>query len=113
MMEPKRTAEIWKAIVNIYKETREKTPAQTMEMILERWSLAEVKETFATIAKIKKHDGRIYGRNREAMDATETNPEATEWKYGNPMVIQQLDEIHTTHINQLITALLEAERKAA
>lgn len=114
MLNPKETAQIWKAIVNIYNETRdENNPTYTMKTILERWEYPKVKETFATVAKIKKHDGRIYGRNRDVMNATETNPDAVEWRYGNPMVIKQLDDIHPAHINQLISELLKVERGAA
>ena len=111
MMTPNETATVWKAIVNIYNETREKPPKETMAIILEKYKLVDVKETFATVAKIKEYDGRIYGKNREEMTRTPTNPNAVARVSGNPMISSLLDEIHTTHINQLITELLRAEKE--
>ena len=111
MMTPSETATVWRSIVYIYNETREKGPKETMQKILERWDLADVKETFATVAKIKEHDGRIYGLNRKAMASTPTNPEAVERVFGNPMFTAGLDDIHPAHIHQMITELLHAEKK--
>ena len=65
----------------------------------------KTKEVFATVAAIKKHDGRIYGKNREYMNSIPVDSEIVEWRSGNPVVYAGLDDIHTTHINQLITEL--------
>ena len=113
MMTPEECATMWKAIVNTFEETRDQGPAYTVKILLERWELPKVKETFAVVAKIKKHDGRIYGRNREEMNRTQTNPIADTWDRENPMIRAGLDKIHTTHINQMITELLKAEREVA
>lgn len=62
-------------------------------------------ETFAVIAAIKIHDGRIYGANRDWMNSVSYNPEAAVRSRENPVIYAGLDDIHTAHINQIITAL--------
>lgn len=109
MLEPKKCAENWKEVVKIYNETRETNPEETMKKIVEALGFDTAKETFATVSAIKKHDGRIYGKNREYMDNISINPESVEWKSGNPMLYSGLDDIHTAHINQLIGELRKME----
>ena len=99
MMNAKEIANIWKEVVKIYNNTRENNlPEKTMEEIIRKFGLEKTKEVFATVAAIKKHDGRIYGKNREYMNSIPVDS-------GNPVVYAGLDDIHTTHINQLITEL--------
>lgn len=104
-MTPKECAKAWKEVLRIYDETRETTPRTTMDKIVESLGIEKTKEVFATVAAIKKHDGRIYGDNRKYMDSISINPECVERKFGNPMIYAGLDDIHTAHINQLITEL--------
>ncbi len=111
MMTPKECADAWKTVVKIYKETRDETPTITMQEIIKELGQKHTKEVFATVAAIKKYDGRIYGRNREIMNATEYNYESSAWERGNPMIYAGLDDIHTEHINQLITELIELTEK--
>lgn len=106
-MTAKECADIWKEIIKIYNETRDKTPETTVKRIIEKFGKEKTYTVFATVSKIKKHDGRIYGKNRKVMDATPYVPEATDWRFGNPMVSAGLDDIHTTHINQMIGALID------
>lgn len=108
MLESKECAEVWKRVVQIYDETRDKTPIDTMNSILNEFDLDTVTEVFATVSNIKKHDGRIYGENRKFMDSVLTNPKSEVWEFGNPMLRVGLDDIHTSHINQLITELRKA-----
>ena len=108
MLESKECAEVWKRVVQIYDETRYKTPADTMSAILNEFDLNTTAEVFAPVSKIKKHDGRIYGKNRELMDSIQTNPKSDIWERDNPMIRAGLDNIHTTHINQLITEIRKA-----
>lgn len=67
------------------------------------------KEVFAVVSKIKQHDGRIYGRNREAMNAIPVNEDCVACDTDNPMFYAGLDHIHTAHINQIITELLKGD----
>ena len=98
MMNAKEIANIWKEVVKIYNNTRENNlPEKTMEEIIRKFGLEK--------AAIKKHDGRIYGKNREYMNSIPVDSEIVEWRSGNPVVYAGLDDIHTTHINQLITEL--------
>ena len=78
---------------------------KTMSEIVQSFGLEKTKEVFATVAAIKKHDGRIYGKNREYMNSIPVDSENVEWRSGNPVVYAGLDDIHTTHIDQLITEL--------
>lgn len=105
-MNAKEIANTWKEVVKIYNNTREdNSPEKTMSDIICRFGVEKTKEVFATVAAIKKYDGRIYGKNREYMNGIHVDPEIVEWRRGNPVVYAGLDDIHTTHINQLITEL--------
>lgn len=106
MMEPKQCAEAWKTVCCIYESTiNENNPEVTMNKIIETLGFDVTKETFATVSAIKKHDDRIYGSNREYMDSIPVNPDSIKHEYGNPMIYAGLDDIHTSHINNLITKL--------
>ena len=110
MMNPTECAKAWQAVINIYNNTRDTSPEITMKHILDVFGIKKTKEIFATIATIKEHDGRIYGANREYMKSVPVNPESVERVHGNPMLNAGLDDIHTTHINQLITELRKVEK---
>lgn len=110
MMNANEIASTWKEIVRIYNETRTTTPETTMNEIVGTFGITKTKEVFATVAAIKKHDGRIYGKNREYMNSIPVDPEIVEWKSGNPVIYSGLDDIHTTHINQLITELRKLDK---
>ena len=103
-------ASTWKEIVQIYNETREQTPETTMCDIIHRFGVKQTEEVFATVAAIKEHDGRIYGKNREYMNSIPVDSEIVEWRSGNPVIYAGLDDIHTTHINQLITELRKIDK---
>lgn len=106
MMNAKEIADIWKEVVKIYNDTIEiNLPEKTMNEIIRKFGLEKTEEVFATVAAIKKHDGRIYGKNKEYMNSIPVNPENVEWKNGNPVIYAGIDNIHTSHINQLITEL--------
>lgn len=98
--------EAWQKVCEIYDSTREEnSPAVTMEAIIKELGIEKTKEVFAVVSKIKKNDGRIYGRNREFMDSIPTDPAISEWSRENPMIHAGLDHIHTAHISNLITEL--------
>lgn len=103
MMTVREAQMAWWIVRKIYRETRDKTPADTVHEILFNSPLDRVTTTemFATITRIKEHDGRIYEENRKALEQVATNPEID---YVN---MTGLDDIHTTHINQMITELLK------
>ena len=110
MMNAKEIANAWKEIVRIYNDTREQTPEVTMCNIIHKFGVKQTEEVFATVAAIKKHDGRIYGKNREYMNSIPVDSEIVEWRNGNPVIYAGLDDIHTTHINQLITELRKLDK---
>lgn len=99
-------ASIWKTVIKCYQKTIESNnPAITMAEIVNTIGLDNTKEIFATVSKIKEHDGRIYGANREYMNSIAINPDNVVWESSNPLIYAGLDEIHTAHINNLITEL--------
>lgn len=104
-MNAKEIANAWKEIVKIYNDTREQTPEATMCNIIHKFGVKQTEEVFATVAAIKKHDGRIYGENREYMNSIPVHPDAVVRSHDNPVFNCNLDYIHTSHINQLITEL--------
>lgn len=104
-MNKREIANAWKNIVNIYDESKTCSPKVTMQKIISKYGLSQTEEVFATIAAIKKHDGRIYGENRKYMDRIVTCSENTKICSDNPILYAGLDDIHTAHIDQLITEL--------
>ena len=87
MMNTNEIAEAWKEIVKIYNETKEIAPPEgTMCDIIHKFGIKKTEEVFATIAAIKKYDGRIYGKNRDYMNSIKINPENTEWSSKNPIL---------------------------
>ncbi len=111
MMKPEECVEAWKTIIECYDNSIEKNnPEVTMNKIIETLGLDKTEEVFATVAAIKSHDGRIYGKNREYMNSIIINPECVEWKHENPMIYAGLDHIHTAHINNLITELWKVRK---
>ena len=75
-----------------------KSPRQTVKNIIDLLGEDNAKETFATIAQIKKHDGRIYPAEHEWAKNYPVNPENVE-KYYN---VRGLDAVHPAHIAQLL-----------
>ncbi len=106
-MTVQKCADNWKKIVQIYKETCDQNPDATVERIVSEIGENESLVVFSTIAHIKEHDGRIYGRNRNIMEQTPYVSDALDFNGFNPMKHAGLDDIHTTHINQLIGALIK------
>lgn len=100
---------IWQDIIRIYNNTAVLTPKDTVDEILRQYSLEDTIYTFAVISAIKKYDGRIYGDNRKFMDSISIDPIYTEMTMENPMKGSGLDDIHTAHINQMITELRKLE----
>ena len=101
MMNAKEIANIWKEVVKIYNNTREiNLPEKTMSEIVQSFGLEKTKEVFATVAAIKKHDGRIYGKNREYINSIPVDSENVEWRSGNPVVYAGLDDIHNSNITE-------------
>lgn len=113
-MTPEKIATCWCRIVEIYTKSFEKnSPKYTMGEILKEIGLDQAKETFAAVAAIKKSDGRIYGYNRDVMNSIPVDPRCLEWNRSNPLLkTEKLDEIHTAHINNLITVLVSEMKKA-
>ena len=100
-------AKIWNGIIEIYKETiPQNNPKVTVVAVYKKFGKAKTNEAFATIASIKKHDGRISPRNRKKLSSIPVNPDCTVWdRMVNPMIGCNLDYIHTAHIDNMITEL--------
>ena len=62
-------AKNWKVIVRIYNSSKTMTPDNTAKIIVETLGYDQAVETFAVIAAIKIHDGRIYGANRDWLNS--------------------------------------------
>lgn len=99
-------AKVWEGIIETYKETiPQNNPKVTVAAIYRKFGKAKANEAFATIAEIKKHDGRISPRNRKKLSSIPVNPDCTVWDWMNPMFKTDLDYIHTAHIDNMITEL--------
>lgn len=106
MMKGKEIKDYWKEIVKIYEETIEQNnPKITMDTIYQRLDKAKVNETFATIAAIKSYDGRISPWNREKLKSIPVDPDNLVWSSSNPVIYAGVDDIHTSHIDNMITEL--------
>lgn len=100
-------AKVWDGIIETYKETiSQNNPNVTVAAIYKKFGKSKANEAFATIAEIKKHDGRISSRNRKKLSSISVNPDCTVWdRMINPMLKTDLDYIHTAHIDNMITEL--------
>lgn len=100
-------AKVWDGIIEIYKETiSQNNPKVTVAAIYRKFGKAKANEAFATIAEIKKHDGRISQWNRKKLSSIPVDPNCTVWDIMiNPMLRTDLDYIHTAHIDNMITEL--------
>lgn len=110
MLTPKEMAVVWNGIQQKYEETRSMTPSDTIDSILKDFKLDDVLETFAAITRIKEGDGRIWHTNREWMETIPVSPECYDWQNRDYRIFNEffrtdLDAIHTTHIDQMITEL--------
>lgn len=103
-------ADAWRHVVEIYDVTRDKTPEYTAERICSASGMDLTKQVFAAVGQIKKSDGRIYGKEREYVNSITVDPEAVEWKSDNPLIRAGLDDIHTTHIAQIIEAIMKYDK---
>lgn len=98
---PKETAQNWEEICAIYRRTNHPVIAyREMEATLGRYATLEA---LAVIAEMKKHDGRIYGKDREFVSGIKHNPASSVIAHGNAVFdCGKLDEIHPAYIGQLI-----------
>ena len=110
MMTTYQCAKVWKEVVRIYNETRETNPKTTMNQIIEWLGIDNTKEVFATIATIKKYDGRISHINREYTNSIPVNRLCIRPLRDNPVIYAGLDDIHMAHIDQLITELRKIDK---
>lgn len=101
----------WKRIVAIYRETIEfNNPELTVKRMIEALGFEALTKTFAVVARIKQNDGRIYGENRKFMNCITVDEDAVKWERDNPMIYAGLDDIHTSHINNLITEIRKLQK---
>ena len=92
-----------KTVVDVYRETIEQTPAETVAAIVERLGYDTAREVIAEIVNtVGEWDGRISPSSREwaaTIDNAATRDELEEKR------IYQPAEIHPAHINQLAQAM--------
>ncbi len=109
MRTPKELKDLWICVRKIFHLSFDagEIPSQTMDKIIDEIGIDAVVEVFAAVAQIKEHDGRIYGKNREWTNSITVNPDALTWGPGtfNEFRSAGLDDIHTAHVDQLITEL--------
>lgn len=92
-----------KTVVNIYRETCEQTPAETVAAIVERLGYDTAREAIAEIVNtVGEWDGRIWPSSREWAATIETAATRDELEAKS---IYQPAEIHPAHINQLAQAM--------
>lgn len=92
-----------KTVVNIYCETSDRTPAETVAAIVERIGYDTAREAIAEIVNtVGEWDGRIWPSSREWAATIETAATRDELEAKS---IYQPAEIHPAHINQLAQAM--------
>lgn len=92
-----------RTVVNIYRETSDRTPAETVAAIVERIGYDTAREAIAEIVNsVGEWDGRIYPSSREWAATIETAATRDELEAKS---IYQPAEIHPAHINQLAQAM--------
>lgn len=92
-----------KTVVNIYRETSDRTPAETVAAIVERIGYDTAREAIAEIVNtVGEWDGRIWPSSREWAATIETAATRDELEAKS---IYQPAEIHPAHINQLAQAM--------
>jgi hypothetical protein len=92
-----------KTVVNIYRETSDRTPAETVAAIVERLGYDTAREAIAEIINtVGEWDGRIYPSSREWAATIENAATRDELEAKS---IYQPAEIHPAHINQLAQAM--------
>lgn len=110
-MTGKEFANNWQKVIAIYNDTKDKTPKDTAKSIVEQLGIEEALTVFSTIAQIKRYDGRIDERLRKALSDIPYIEEAVDRGDGYPIRLEGIDDIHTTHISQIIEALLEEKNR--
>ncbi len=105
MRTSKELASYWEQLV-CFKQITE-SPSETVDMALKAISYDALAETLAAVAKIKSHDGRIYGTSRDFVNSIEVDPVAVMISHDNALFNAGLDNIHPTHIDQIIKELIK------
>ena len=114
MKEGKEYADIYCDLVRIYEETRDvNRPAYTLQKMLEVHSLEDIKQAFGIVGYIKAklfHDGRFWVENEKWIETIEVPEDCLEWGRHNPFCRPGgIDDIHTSHINNLVTEIRKYE----
>lgn len=104
MLETKIYADAWKTIRQIHKECD--TPSECAERILAELGDQTSLEVLSAVVQLKPSDGRIHPHRRKFLYTISVNPDAVLWDHSNPLVYAGLDDIHTTHLDRVITYIL-------
>lgn len=99
--------DIWHLLKEVHARTREDGPAKTLDLLIDEMEASKelLKIAFAVYAKIREHDGRISRENREYYGKMPVLSDTVKWETLNPVIGMGLDDIHPTHIDQLMREL--------
>lgn len=107
-----RLKQSWETLITAYKETVECSsygmtgdPRKTIACAAGKGvGTQELREVLAVIAKIKPHDGRFSASNRNWLYAG-LDFDAGDWYMEYGYYMGHLDDIHTTHLDNLASTL--------
>lgn len=102
----------WKELVRVHNLSREakKTPADTVCFLLKKVSTRTLQGTLAAYVQLKPHDGRIDAKSRKYLSPYFVDDALIEWSSDNPLIRMGLDDIHPTHVDQIIRALMDTAK---
>lgn len=115
-MEKKRMKEFWETLVQSYRDTVEYKPygttgdpRKTIALAKERGvSVNELVVVLAVIAKMKDWDERISRGNRNWLYSF-LNFDSDNWYMEYIRVFRNTDEIHSAHLNNLVSTIREEQ----
>jgi len=91
------------------------SPDEFARHLIDCLGLEITKETLAVICEAKRSDGRIYTENRDYLRSSLPDSVVSDLAEDSMCIIKarigRLDDIHSTHINQTISALKKLEER--
>lgn len=107
MLNAAKIADNWRKVVEIKNSSKGHRPDLDAKSIVDTLGLEPTLETFSCIVRIKKNDGRIYGKVREYFSKIEVDESAAVYEIENPVIRAGLDDIHPTHIQQIAWYIMQ------
>lgn len=114
-----KLARTWKGLVRAYKDTVEYTPhgvtgdprKTIARAMAEGATFDDLRQALGVIAHIKEHDGRFSRSNRQWLYEG-VDFDADDWYLEYGRVMGGVDDIHTTHLDNLVTHMRNMEMEA-